>query len=126
MQKNSLSFIEKFEEKISFFSNNVVLSLLIIGIIGLFIRILFLHIEIPIKDDNFLYFRYAVDQITGYSSETDVVYNNGWPFFLSLFFSIIPSNNFMDYMALQRFLTIGISVLTILPIYFLRKHFLVF
>jgi len=123
MQKNSLSFIEKFEEKISFFSNNVVLSLLIIGIIGLFIRILFLHIEIPIKDDNFLYFRSAVDQITGYSSETDVVYNNGWPFFLSLFFSIIPSNNFMDYMALQRFLTIGISVLTIIPIYYLGKHF---
>jgi len=123
MQKNSLSFIEKFEEKISFFANNVVLSLFLIGIIGLFIRILFLHLEIPIKDDNFLYFRSAIDQITGYSSEIDAVYNNGWPFFLSLFFSIIPSNNFMDYMALQRCLTIGISVLTIIPIYYLGKHF---
>ena len=121
--KCSLSLIEKFEDKLSFFSHNIFYSLLIIGITGLVIRILFLHIEIPINSDNFLYFRYAVDQITGYSSETDFVANDGWPFFLSLFFQITPSNNFMDYMALQRFLTIGISVLTIIPIYFLGKQF---
>ena len=123
MQKNSLSLIEKFEEKISFFSNKIFFALLIIGIIGLVIRVLFLHIEIPINSDNFLYFRHAVDQVTGYTSETDIVFNDGWPFFLSLFFSITPSNNFMDYMALQRFLTIGISVLTIIPIYYLGKQF---
>ena len=122
MEKNSLSYIEKFEEKISFFSNNIFFSLLIIGIIGLCIRILFLHIEIPINSDNFLYFRYAIDQITGYTG-TDTFANDGWPFFLSLFFSITPSDNFMDYMALQRFLTIVISVLTIIPIYFLGKQF---
>ena len=122
IQKKSLSLIEKLEEKISFFSNNIFFSLLIIGIIGLGIRILFLHIEIPINSDNFLYFRYAVDQITGYDG-TDTFANDGWPFFLSLFFSITHSNNFMDYMALQRFLTIGISVLTIIPIYFLGKQF---
>ena len=121
--KCSLSLIEKFEDKLSFFSHNIFYSLLIIGITGLVIRILFLHIEIPINSDNFLYFRYAVDQITGYSSETDFVANDGWPFFLSLFFRITPSNNFMDYMALQRLLTIGISVLTIIPIYFLGKQF---
>ncbi len=123
MQKNDLSFLEKFENKISFFSNNVFLSLLIIGIIGLSIRILFLNIEIPMNSDNFLYFRVAIDQITNYSSETDVVLNDGWPSFLSLFFKVLPSNNFMDYMALQKFLTIGISVLTIIPIYFLSKQF---
>lgn len=123
MQNNGLSLIKKFEDKISFFSNNVFFSLLIIGIIGLVIRILFLHIEIPINSDNFLYFRYAVDQITKYTSDTYVVMNDGWPFFLSLFFSITPSNNFMDYMALQKFLTIGISVLTIIPMYFLGKLF---
>jgi hypothetical protein len=124
MKKSSSSHIEKFEDKISFFSNKIFISLLIVGIIGLVIRILFLHIEIPINSDNFLYFRSAGDQITGYdASDVDVVYNNGWPFFLSLFFSITNSNNFMDYMALQRFLTVGISVLTIIPIYFLGKQF---
>jgi len=124
MEGRKVSPIEKLERKISFFSNRIFFSLLIIGIIGLSIRILFLHIEIPINSDNFLYFRSAVDQSVGYFSGTDNIANDGWPFFLSLFFSIIPSNNFMDYMALQRFLTIGISVLTIIPIYFLSKQFI--
>jgi len=122
LEKNSLSSIQKFENKMSFFSNNIFLSLLIIGIIGFSIRILFLHIEIPIHSDNFVYFRYAIDQITGQNG-IETLDNDGWPLFLSLFFSISPSNNFMDYMTLQRFLTIGISVLTIIPIYFLGKQF---
>ena len=121
--KPNLSCIEKFEDKISFFSNRIFFALLIIGVIGIIIRIIFLDVEIPINSDNFLYFRYAADQITGYTSDTDFVANDGWPFFLSLFFSITPSNNFMDYMALQRFLTIGISVLTIVPVYYLGKQF---
>ena len=123
LEKNRQSTIEKFENKISFFSNNIFLSLLIIGIIGLSIRILFLDIEIPMNSDNFRYFNVAINQMTGYSSEEFLLANDGWPYFLSLFFSITPSNNFMDYMALQRFLTIGISVLTIIPIYFLSKQF---
>ena len=122
LEKNNLPNIQKFENKISFISNNIFLSLLIIGIIGFSIRILFLHIEIPIHSDNFVYFRYAIDQITGQNG-TLTLDNDGWPLFLSLFFSIMPSNNFMDYMTLQRFLTIGISVLTIIPIYFLGKQF---
>ncbi len=123
MHQNNLSIMEKVEEKISFFSNNIFLSLLIIGVIGLSIRILFLNIEIPINSDNFLYFRVAIDQITGYTSETDFLANDGWPMFLSLFFSIFPSNNFIDFMALQKLVSIGISVLTIIPIYFLIKQF---
>ena len=114
---------EKFEDKISFLSKRVFFSLLVIGIIGLSIRILFLHTEIPINSDNFLYFRFAIDQNMGYFTGTHNIANDGWPYFLSLFFSIISSNNFLDYMAIQRLLTIGISVVTIIPIYFLGKQF---
>ena len=122
MGKNQISIMKKFEDKLSFFTNNIFFSLFIIGIIGLSIRILFLHIEVPIHSDNFLYFRVAVDQVTGYTA-VNLLANDGWPYFLSLFFRIIPSNNFMDYMAVQQFVTIGISVLTIIPIYFLSKQF---
>ena len=121
MEKKQISIIEKFEEKLSFFTNNILFSLIIIGVIGLSIRILFLDIQIPINSDNYLFFRIAMDQSIGHPSH--VIGNDGWPYFLSLFFKIIPSNNFMDYMALQKFLTIGISVLTIIPIYFLSKQF---
>ena len=124
LQNKQFSLLEKFEEKIGFFSKNVFLSLLIIGIIGLLIRISFLDVEIPFNSDNFLYFRNAGDLLVGHSQKTDVVMNNGWPVFLSMFFSVLPSNNFMDYMTLQKLLTISISVLTIIPLYYLGKHFL--
>ena len=46
----------------------------------------------------------------------------GWPVFLSLFFSIFQFDNFMDYMFLQRLVTISISVATIIPIYLLSTR----
>ena len=49
---------------------------------------------------------------------------NGWPSFLSVFFSFIKSNNFLDYVNLQRMLTTVISTLTIIPMYFLAKKFM--
>ena len=123
MEKNKLTIIKKIEDKISFFSNNVFFGLLIIGIIGLTIRILFLHIDIPMNSDNLFYFMAAIDQSLGHTSKTIFAANDGWPSFLSLFFWISQSNNFMDYMTLQKILTVVISVTTIIPIYFLGKQF---
>jgi len=123
LEKNRLSIIEKFEDKLSFFTNNIFLSLLIIGIIGLSIRILFLHIDIPMNSDNLFYFMAAIDQSLGHTSKTIFAANDGWPLFLSLFFWVSQSSNFMDYMAFQKILTVAISVVTIIPIYFLGKQF---
>jgi len=44
-----------------FFLDNVYLFLLIIGAIALIVRLVFLHTEIPLHDDNFIYFRNAID-----------------------------------------------------------------
>ena len=49
--------------------------------------------------------------------------NVGWPLSLSFFFSIFNSDNFLDYMNLQRIITISISILTIIPLYFLFRKF---
>ena len=105
------------------FSKNVILPILLIGGIGFFLRILFLHEEIPLNYDNFLYFRYTIDLLVGDGLPADVVSNNGWALFLYPFFAILNSNDFMDYMILQRYLSIIISVLTIVPIYFLCRNF---
>ena len=86
MEKKQISIIEKFEEKLSFFTNNIIFSLIIIGVIGLSIRILFLDIQIPINSDNYLFFRIAIDQSLGQPSNT--IGNDGWPYFLSLFFKL--------------------------------------
>ncbi len=105
------------------FSINVIISLILIGTGGLILRILFLHADLPLISDNFLYFRYSIDLLVGYDSPTDVVSNNGWSLFLYPFFAILNSNNFMDYMILQKYLSVILSVLTIIPIYFLCRQF---
>jgi len=106
-----------------FFLDNVYLFLLIIGGVALIVRLAFLHTEIPLHDDNFIYFRNAVDMSLG---EIEVFYresNSGWPGFLSVIFSTFQSTNFMDYMALQRYVSILLSVITIIPVYLLGKQF---
>ena len=105
------------------FSKNVIISLIFIGTAGLILRILFLHEDLPLISDNFLYFRYSIDLLVGYDSPTDVVSNNGWSLFLYPFFAILNSNNFIDYMILQKYLSVILSVLTIFPIYFLCRQF---
>jgi len=97
--------------------------LLIIGGVALIVRLAFLHTEIPLNSDNFIYFRNAVDMTLG---ETEIFYresNSGWPGFLSIIFSTFQSTNFMDYMALQRYVSIILSVITIIPVYLLGKQF---
>jgi len=50
--------------------------------------------------------------------------NNLWPSLLSIFFNITNSENFLDYMVIQRNLSIIFSVFTAIPIYFLAKKFI--
>jgi len=122
--KNNLS-LQKLEKKLDFFTNNVTLSLLIIGGIALILRLSIFHQDIPLTIDALLYFWYANDlSILQEFPIGHIVVNNGWPTFLSLFFSIFSSNNFMDYLSLQRIVTIFLSVLTVIPMYlFCRKFF---
>ena len=98
----------------------VILSTIIT--IGIAIRIIFVPFEIPLNSDNFAYFMYAIDHSLGQNS-TMQVSNNGWPLFVSFFFSLYNSDNFLDYMAMQRILSVIISSLTAVPIYFLCRKF---
>ena len=110
-------------EKLEYFSKNIWISLVIIGLAALSIRLYFFPYGVPITEDGLFYFRYAVDtSILGHFPNTSLS-NNGWPLFVSVFFSIFHSNSFLDYMTLQRLLSVLISVLTIIPIYLLVSRF---
>ena len=91
---------------------------------GIAIRIYSYPYDVPVVMDIESYFWYAIDMSVlgefppGYSFP-----NNGWPMFLSLFFSIANFENVLAYMDLQRCLTIIISILTIIPLYFLCTKF---
>jgi hypothetical protein len=106
------------------FSKGIFTSLIIIGIIGLILRLYNFPHDIPLVLDAFNgYFLYATDVSIIGNLPNWSISNIGWPIFLSFFFSIFHFDNLLDYMNLQRIITISISTLTIIPIYFLCKKF---
>ena len=117
------SLIYKFEEKITFFTEKPVISLLIIGIISLSIRLLFFESETLIRQDANAYFWYAMDMSILNYFPYSIHANDGWPKALSGIFAIFNFDNYLDYTIIQRVTTITISVLTIIPVYYLCRKF---
>lgn len=122
--KNFLcSSLKVFEDKLEFSKRNVIISLIVVASIALIFRLYYTHTTIPLILDGLQYFWYATDlSILGHFPNLGVS-NNGWPSFLAIFFSIFHFNNFLSYMNLQRLVTITISVLTIIPLYYLCRRF---
>ena len=107
----------------SFSRKGIFLCLLSIGVIGLLVR---LYFEPPsaLTGDATNYFVYAAD--TGLKGKLSDVYflgNSGWSLLLSALFSITKYDDPLFLMELQRSLSIFISVVTIIPVYFLCRRF---
>ena len=112
------------ESKSKIFSRNAVICLGIIGLTGFLIRLFYFPEGIPITLDGTLYFWYANDlSVSGTFPDNFDFPNNGWPTFLSVFFYFFNSENFLDYMELQRYITVIISVTTIIPVFILCRKF---
>ena len=125
-EKNSKNYLnldnnEK-QKKISKLHLVIILSCIIIS--GIIIRAYYLPNDLPISLDGLIFFWYANDIAILNSLPIDYSpANNGWPIFLSIFFEFYNSTNFMDYMFLQRIISIVLSSLTVIPIYFLAKKY---
>jgi hypothetical protein len=101
-----------------------IFSIIIICLITIIIRFNYFVPEVPISDDALNYFIYASDiSILNNLPSTWTPLNNGWPIFVSLFFSVINFEETIQYMQLQVLLSIVISVITIIPVYFLCRIF---
>jgi len=119
MSKNEKQI--KFEEWLIFKKPFITIGL--ICLLGLSFRIYFFAPDIPITLDALGYFWYTNDlSILGHLPDFPSS-NNGWPVLLSVFFSIFHSNNPLDYMILQKAVSLSISVLTTIPIYLLCTRF---
>mgnify|MGYP001224734009 CR=1 FL=1 len=106
------------------FSRNSLICLGIIGLAGFLIRFFYFPDGIPLTFDAGGFFWYANDlSISGTFPVNVNMPNNGWPTFLSIFFYFFNSNNFLDYNDLQRYVTIIISVITIIPVFILCRKF---
>jgi len=117
---SNLRILKKPESKII----NPIIFLVLIGIGSLISRLYFFSLEIPITDDALNYFFYAFEiSISGHLPYTYSLANNGWSTFLSVFFSIFQTNDTYSLMQLQKIVSISLSILTIVPLYFLLKKF---
>jgi hypothetical protein len=102
----------------------IILYLSLICIAGLIIRFYYVPYGLPITLDGFGgYFLYALDisilkDFPNYSPS-----QSGWGEFLSLFFMNFHSDNLIDYMNLQRTISVILSGVTVIPIYFICKKF---
>lgn len=122
--KNNRLQLDSIDEKISLIFKNPIIFLVGIGLIGFLIRVYYFPWEIPIALDGLDYFSYAVvTSQKGYLPIGWDLSNNGWPLFLSIFFSISNYNELIEYSNMQRMLTVIISLLTIIPVYFFCLKF---
>ena len=104
-------------------NTKIFIFLALIIFTGIIFRLIFSHFELPLNSDNLQYFLFAIDHSLGETVNSFKVSNIGWPYFVSFFFTIFSSNNYMDFMGLQKIISITISSFTAIPIYFLGKKF---
>jgi len=96
----------------------------IVLIVAFIFRFVYFEPKIPLTFDSLGYFFYALDtSVLGYLPPNYTPANNGWPIFLSVFFSLSPSEDVFSYMQMQKLLSITLSSLTVIPIYFLCRTF---
>ncbi len=102
----------------------VITSFLIIFFVGLGIRLFYFPFDLPLVADAVGYFTYATAiNYYGYLPLEGSPANNGWPIFLSFWFSIINLDDTLQYMQLQRIISIILSSLIVIPVYVLCRKF---
>lgn len=114
--------MQEIKEDIS--NKNIVLILTVIAIIGTIFRLIFLPFNLPVSFDALSYYWYAIDLsiLSQFPVGHDIA-NNLWPSILGIMFSSINSDNFLDYSNAQRILSSMISVITVIPMFFLCSRF---
>ncbi len=108
-----LNSINHLKIKIAFF---------IIFFSGLGLRFFYFPHELPLIADGMDYYVYSTEIVSLGHLPTDwTPINNGWSIFLSFWFSIINLENSFQYMQLDRMISIVLSGLITIPVYFLCK-----
>ena len=95
-----------------------------IWLIGLFFRLFYFDETIPVALDALSFFTYSADiNAIGKLPDNYDIAKPGWSYFLAAVFSIFNFEYTMQYMQLQKLLSISISSLTVFPLFFLITKF---
>ena len=110
-------------EKVDF--RKIFLIIFSIVIASILIRMYYFSSEIPLTSDALGYFYYASDiAIRGNLPSNYSPANPGWPMFVSGFFNLVNFETVNEYMQTQKIISIIISAITVIPIYYLCRKFL--
>ena len=106
----------------TFSGKKIVVCLIIIGLISLGLKLFLVDFSIPIQSDALEYALHA-NAINDGQFLQHPQRHSGWPVLIASFFSLINSENFLDYSNIVRVLSIGISTVTIPLVYLLGRKF---
>lgn len=100
----------------------IALYLIVIVLGSLFLKLYLVDFSLPETGDSWIYILRAIANSQGNYVETPTK-TQGWNLFLSPFFMLIDSDNYVDYVQISRLLSISLSSITILPMYFFARKF---
>ena len=109
---------------VSLTKTHTIILLLIIFISGIIIRIFYTPFNVPLTLDSVNIFVYSLAFIEqGFFPTEYLRVNLGWPSLLSMFLVFFENSEMLKLMNVQRIISIIISTVTIIPIFYLTKIF---
>jgi len=101
-----------------------ILIISILAIVSLLFRINFASFDIPILLDGLEYYSFGYEVAFSHSYPVGILgTNDGWSLFLSSFFMLFNNTDFMTLNFVQRSLSISLSMITVIPVYYLCRQF---
>ena len=110
------------ETKLQLSRSNVALYLILIVIISLGLKLYLVDFSLPVNSDNLAYVLNGIAHSNG-DFDHSPARSIGWSLFLSPFFSLMNSNDFLDYSNVAKIISIGVSTATIFLIYKVGRKF---
>ncbi len=100
----------------------IICFLVIISLISLGLKLYLVDFSIPVNSDNLDYALYAIAHTNGDFSQSSHR-GMGWSSFVSIFFTFIDSENFLDYSNTIRALSMGVATFSIPMMYLVGRKF---
>ena len=101
---------------------NIIFILIIIATISLGFKLYTVDFTVLPGEDVFGWTLFGIANSNGDFTEHPRK-TLGWPIFMSPFFNLVDSNNFLDYVNITRVLGLILSTITIIPMYLLSRKF---
>ena len=102
--------------------SKIILCLVLIISISLGLKLYSTDFSLPVNSDNLLFTLHAIAHTNGDFSQTSYV-GMGWSLFVSPFFSLIDSDNFIDYSNAIRVISLSLATCAIPVMYLVCRKF---